>query len=204
MQDTLIIMTGGTIDAEPYPDPNNPPKNAIPLENSVIPSTIASMGYGGRCDFFKWTAKDSKAFTSEEMDALAQIIRTSPAKNIIITHGTDAMPEHSRQILGRLSRVDTAVPNGHVAIHGKRKNKADIDKRVIFTGAMMPIANGPESDGYKNLGYIFRNMDKWQAGVRVVMHEKSFDPVGLSKNFETFRFHGREIIYEPPSLVSVS
>lgn len=186
VKDTLVIMTGGTIDAEPYPDPKNPPTNASMLENSVIPSTIASMGHGDRCDFLKWVAKDSKDFTNEEMDALAEIIRTSHAKNIIVTHGTDAMPHHSRQIEGRLKN--------NISRHSKNK---PVDKKVIFTGAMVPIANGPESDGYKNLEYIFKRMDSWENGVRVVMHEKSFRPVGLSKDFSTYTFHGKEIPDQP-------
>ena len=75
-------------------------------------------------------------------------------RNIIITHGTDAMAHHARQIEKMLSQRDTHLLDD---VHAKTYSGAEVvrNKRVIFTGAMMPLANGSESDGYKNLAYIF-------------------------------------------------
>ncbi|MBY0406529.1 MAG: asparaginase domain-containing protein, partial [Rickettsiales bacterium] len=103
---TLVIMTGGTIDAEAYPDPLNPPKNAIMLEKSLIPMTLAEMGVDKDCDFLSWRAKDSKHFYERDMIDLAQIIRTAEADTIIITHGTDAMPDNAHSIHRLLRQHD--------------------------------------------------------------------------------------------------
>lgn len=191
-KDTLIIMTGGTIDAEAYADPAHPPKVAEMLPNSLIPMTVTQMGHGERCDTLSWRAKDSKHFTDEDMADLARIIRTSRAKNIIITHGTDAMPENSRRIRALLMEEDKKLREDAMAGPERfiRGEAPEFDKRVIFTGAMMPLANGQESDAYQNLEFIFDHMDSWKPGVRAVMHAKCFDPVGLAKDFDTFTFHG--------------
>ncbi|NBO19152.1 MAG: hypothetical protein EBV03_08015 [Proteobacteria bacterium] len=202
VKDTLVIMTGGTIDAEAYPDPANPPKDATMLDHSMIPMTVAQMNpkYDQRCDYLVWRAKDSKHFSDKDMMDLAKIIRTSRARNIIITHGTDAMPENSRTIRSLLARpdkdlrVDAGRKEGLLELQEGgyvRGVMPGFDKRVIFTGAMMPLANGPESDAYKNLEYIFANMDGWKNGVRAVMHSKSFDVAGLEKDFTTYQFKGR-------------
>lgn len=192
-KDTLIIITGGTIDAEAYPDPKNPPEDAIMLEKSLIPLTVAQMGHDARCDYLPWISRDSKKFSAEEMRNLAKIIRTSSAKNIIITHGTDGMPVHCRQIQRLLHRRDVGLPRDAFAKDSTGKERVREDKRVIFTGAMMPLANGPESDGYLNLDYIFGHMDQWKPGVRAVMHSTSFEPKGLYKDFMDYTFHGRVI-----------
>lgn len=201
-KDTLIIMTGGTIDAEAYPDPKNPPKNATMLKESRIPETLKGMGVDDRCDFLSWKAKDSKHFTDEDMRDLAKIIRTSSAKNIIITHGTDAMPDNARRIEALLRQQDTDLRKDlRNAAYGReddasrfvRGEKAVGGKRIIFTGAMMPLANGKASDAYQNLDYILHYMDSWKPGVRAVMHGMSFKPKSLYKDFKTYEFHGQVI-----------
>ncbi len=192
-KDTLIIMTGGTIDAEAYPDPKHPPHNATMLTNSLIPGTLAEMGFDKRCDYLPWKAKDSKNFTTGEMRDLAKIIRTAQHRNIIITHGTDAMPEHSRKIATLLQKPEPDLRNDAGAGRFIRGEGVVHDKTVVFTGAMMPLANGPMSDAYQNLAYIFKHMDDWQPGVRVVMHGASFEPFGLTKDFDSYTFKGRTI-----------
>ncbi len=191
-KDTLIIITGGTIDAEAYPDPKHPPKNATMLDKSLIPITVAGMKGGERCDCLEWKSRDSKDFLTADIRELAKIIRSSQAKNIIITHGTDAMPHHARQLESMLLKRDVHMLDDAFA---KAYSGAEAvrGKRVVFTGAMMPLANGKESDGYKNLEYIFTHMDSWQPGVRAVMHERSYKPEGLRKNMDTYVFEGTVI-----------
>lgn len=195
-KDVLVIITGGTIDAEVYPDPAHPPKRATMLEHSMIPEVVTHMGHGGRCDFLPWHPKDSNEFTAEEMRDLSRIIRTSPAKYVIITHGTDAMADHSREIAQYLQSPDPSLRGDHpsaATVPFVRGEGPVRDKVVAFTGAMTPLANGPESDAYKNLQYIFEQMEGWRPGVRVVMHGKSFATEGLQKNFTTYTFEGRQI-----------
>lgn len=192
-KDTLIIMTGGTIDAEAYPDPLHPPKDATMLPCSLIPAALANMGVAGRCSFLPWRAKDSKHVTDADIEDLARIIRTAEARTVIITHGTDAMAENGRRLKRCLERPDPALRDDAWAgceahVRGGTPLR---DKRVILTGALMPLANGAASDAHENLSYIFSHMDGWEAGMRVVMHGVSYAPEGLVKNLGTYRFQGR-------------
>lgn len=167
MKDILIIMTGGTIDAEAYPDPARPPKNAIPLKDSLVPQAVEEMGHAGDCRFFQWMMKDSKDFTSAEIYAMSVFVRQRRAEHIIITHGTDRMPENSRQLAELLK---------------------ESGKTVIVTGAMLPLANGQASDGYENLRFAIERMEALAPGVHVVMHGRLFTPSKLRKNFTTRQF----------------
>ncbi len=61
--------------------------------------------------------KDSLDLTHEDRERLAQTVATDPCRRIIITHGTDTMPETAR----------------HIIAHGGAK-----DKTVVLTGALLP------------------------------------------------------------------
>ena len=167
MKDILIIMTGGTMDAENCPDPARPPKTVITLKDSLVPLAVEELGYGSDCRFFQWMMRDSKEFTPAAIYAMAVFIKQRRAQHIIITHGTDRMAENSRQLA---------------------KEMQGSDKVVIMTGSMVPLANGRESDGYENLRYAVEHIESLPAGVHVVMHGRTFDPVRLQKNLSTQRF----------------
>jgi L-asparaginase len=166
MRDILIIMTGGTIDAEAYPDPVRPPRYAIPLKDSIVPHVVEELGYEADCRFFQWMMKDSKDFSEMEIYALSVFIEQRRAQHIIVTHGTDRMPENARQLKTLLKGSG---------------------KTTVITGAMVPLANGKNSDGYDNLRYAIEHIESWPPGVHVVMHGQRFDPVRLKKNFSTRR-----------------
>lgn len=124
----LVVMTGGTIDAEPY---ETTPEFVTPLEKSLIPDMVAELGYEKDvCDFFQWMMKDSQAFTREEMHELASIIRADEREHFVITHGTDAMVQNA-QLLDEF-------------LQGSGKT-------VFFVGAMEPLTHGGRSDGPENL-----------------------------------------------------
>jgi len=163
----LVIMAGGTIDAEPYPDPKHPPVYSTTLKESLVPAAMKKLGY--ECRFVQWSMKDSKEIGAGELQELARLIRDSAEREIIVTHGTDRMPENSRALQELLGGTE---------------------KIIVVTGAMMPLSNGPESDGYANLDYAARHIGAWPPGVHVVMHAKHFSPIGLKKNYATLTFEG--------------
>jgi L-asparaginase len=167
MKDILFIMTGGTIDAEPYPNPASPPRHAIALKDSVVPDAVAALGLAGDCRFFQWMMKDSKDFTKDEIYALSVFVRQRRAMHIVITHGTDRMAEAARE-LSRLLK--------------------DSGKVVALTGAMVPLTNGAASDAYENLRFVIGEMETWQPGVYVVMHGRRFEAGRVRKNFTTMQF----------------
>ena len=126
--DILVIMTGGTIDAEPY---DATPEFVTPLEQSLIPDLVRELGYADdMCDFFQWIMKDSQDFSEAEIRELAEIIRHDDRSQFIITHGTDAMIDNAALL---------------------EKFLEGSGKTVFFVGAMEPLTHGPRSDGQKNL-----------------------------------------------------
>jgi L-asparaginase/Glu-tRNA(Gln) amidotransferase subunit D len=123
----LVIMSGGTIDAEPYAET---PNRVTPLSESKVPKMVADLGYADQCAFYQWMMKDSQDFSADEICQLAKIIRDSGYKKVMVTHGTDAMVKNAGIVQEEL--------------HG-----TDIDVR--FVGAMEPLSHGERSDGSASL-----------------------------------------------------
>ncbi len=126
-QSILVIMTGGTIDAEPY---EATPDRVTPKDKSQIPALVDQLGLAESCDFFQWKMKDSQDFSEDEIQQLADIIRADERRYFIITHGTDAMVKNA-QLLNE-------------ALKGSGKT-------ALFVGAMQPLAHGAASDGPENM-----------------------------------------------------
>jgi len=165
MKDCLVIMTGGTIDAEPY---KKTPRNVKLLEHSIVPDAVEELGLAKNCRFLQWLMKDSKDFKKSDAEQLAEFIEARRARHIVVTHGTDRMPQHSRRL---------------------EKLLEGTDKTVIVTGSMTPLTHGKRSDAYRNLRVAIEDGADWTAGVHVVMHGKHFHPKGLWKDPDAKRFH---------------
>lgn len=132
--DILVIMTGGTIDAEKY---DQTPDRVTPLEHSLIPSMVEQLGHADKCECFQWIMKDSQDFDKEEIGQLAEIIRRDERELFIVTHGTDAMVKNAKLLESFLEGSG---------------------KTVFFVGAMEPLRHGEKSDGPENLDYTFRHI----------------------------------------------
>jgi len=82
-------------------------------------------------------------------------------RQIVITHGTDTMVE-TAQVLA----------------------EAELDKTIVLTGAMIPIAFG-SSDGLFNLGGALTAVQTLPPGVYVTMNGRVFDWDSVRKNRDT-------------------
>jgi L-asparaginase len=109
--------------------------------------------------------KDSRDITAEDRESLFKFIDKSPYCNILITHGTFSMTETARYL-----------------------NSKDIQKKVIITGAMIPLVGFPASDAGFNLGFAIGSFNTFDHGVKVAMNGRLFDPDAVIKNAEIFRF----------------
>jgi L-asparaginase len=87
--------------------------------------------------------------------------RDAAEARILVTHGTDTMPETAR------------------ALHA-----AGLAKTVVLTGAMVPYAFG-SSDGLFNLGSALSFAQVLPAGVYVAMNGRVFPGDRVRKNRET-------------------
>jgi L-asparaginase/Glu-tRNA(Gln) amidotransferase subunit D len=151
--DILLITTGGTIDAQPYLDPLSPPLNCEPLhrDRSIVPDAVKKL-FPLHLDSHFVCNLDSKQVENNHLNCIANIIKGHSHKNIIVTCGTDRMPEIAR-------RIDSAIG----------QELREQDRRVIFTGAMIPLSNGSCSDGWNNLKTALENIETYPAGVGLVV-----------------------------------
>lgn len=175
----LLIRTGGTIDACAYDDPHNPPSIVATLvaEDSLIASTIETIGFKDSVDMFSWGTretqfvKDSQLFSEADIEALADVIATADQRHIIITHGTDAMAHNARMLQSALAQRGS-------------------DKVVVFTGAMVPLSMQDKhaSDGVRALEHAIQNVQALGAGVHVLARDTHsqrltfFEPQNVEKN----------------------
>jgi L-asparaginase len=126
----LVLTTGGTIGGLPYPDPEHPPVDAaMPSPGQdLVREALAAFPHV-RC--ISLEPRDSKLIDAEYRDNLRALIVQAPETAVLVTHGTDTI----------LQTADffylQPVPG----------------KKIILTGAMTPLANGPQSDGYLNLRF---------------------------------------------------
>ncbi|WP_295054054.1 asparaginase domain-containing protein [Sulfuricurvum sp.] len=136
----LIINTGGTfnkrydpIKGELFVPNDNQAVDTI-LESFVVPISVEGIVY-----------KDSLEMDDNDRSLLAQTIKHSDEKIIIVIHGTDTM-DLSAEYLNTLA----------------------LDKVIVFTGAMVPFSLSP-IEATANLsmaiGYA-RNVD---SGIHIVM-----------------------------------
>lgn len=107
---------------------------------------------------------DSLEMDDEHRDLISAKCLASKEKQIIITHGTDTMPETARYLA-----------------------KSVTGKTIILTGAMIPYKFG-SSDGLFNLGSALSFVQLLPAGVYVAMNGKYFDASEVRKNKKTGLF----------------
>ena len=101
---------------------------------------------------------DSLQMTAADRDLILERCRAVPETRIVVTHGTDTMP-------------DTAAVLG-AAITGKT---------VVLTGAMVPYTFG-SSDGMFNLGTALAFVQTLGEGVYVAMNGQCFHWDSVRKN----------------------
>ena len=104
---------------------------------------------------------DSLDMTENERDIIVDSCKTCNLDQIIITHGTDTMVDSARNVA-----------------------KENIDKTIVFTGAMIPIDFG-SSDGLFNLGSAMGFVQSLSKGVYIAMNGRYFDFDKVKKNVKT-------------------
>jgi L-asparaginase len=150
-----LFVTGGTFDKQ-----YNELTGELFFQKTHIPDMLRL----GRCRL-PVTVETLMMIDSLEMtDAGRQLIlercAASPAKRIVITHGTDSM-EQTAAVLGQ----------------------GIADKTIVLTGAMVPYQFG-SSDGMFNLGTAIGFVQALGPGVYVAMNGRCFPWHSVRKNRE--------------------
>lgn len=96
-------------------------------------------------------------------------IQASSYKNIIVTHGTFTIRQTALYLDKYLS------------------TQTD-DRKIILTGAMVPIAGFAVSDAGFNLGYSIASFGNIKPGVYICMNAGIFKPEEAEKNEDLLRF----------------
>jgi len=151
-----ILATGGTFDKE---------YNELTGELFFKSTHTGDMLALGRClldvEIETLMMIDSLQMTDADRQAILARCREVPESRIVITHGTDTMPE-TAAILG-------------TALTGKT---------VVLTGAMVPYKFG-SSDGMFNLGTALAFVQTLAPGVYVAMNGRCFEWNKVRKNRES-------------------
>ena len=154
---------GGTIDS--YYEATK--DTAVPLEKSIIPKYMKSLGLYEKIVFSEICMKDSRALNESDRKKMLQEIESCKETNIIITHGTYTMPDSARYLKANLKAKD---------------------KKIIFVGSMIPIYGFTESDGPFNLGFAMGKIETVRPGIYVGMNGKIFSPEEVVKLLDQGRF----------------
>ena len=173
-RDTVIIMTGGTIDS----GFNEQHDTARPYEHSMIPSYFKnSLGISfpePELIFNEVCMKDSRDLSEEDIHSLFEKSKNLSHKRQIITIGTYALPDIS-------NRIKYLMQKGEM-----KKNT------VILVGAMVP-EDVLFNDGWFNLGYSIGKIDSVKREVAVCMHGWASPPENVMKQLHEARFR----LYNP-------
>jgi L-asparaginase len=160
-----IFVTGGTFDKE---------YNELNGELYFKDTHLSEMLRLGRSrldlEITTLMMMDSLDMNEQDRETIAKACMEVPEEKILITHGTDTMPE-------------TAV-----LLASLIKNKT-----IVLTGAMVPYKFG-SSDGLFNLGSALAFVQTLPPGVYVAMNGKIFEAENVRKNKSRGEF---ESIHQP-------
>ena len=110
---------------------------------------------------------DSLEMTDRDRDLILQNCLEPGRERVVVTHGTDTMPETARYLGERAA-----------------------GRTIVLTGAMIPYTFG-SSDGLFNLGCALAFVQVLPPGVYVAMNGRWFDWRTVMKNRSIGRFQSR-------------
>jgi L-asparaginase len=155
-----IFVTGGTFDKE---------YNYITGQLYFKNTHLNEMFIRGRStldiDVKTLMMVDSLEMTDADREIILYSCKNTKSDRILITHGTDTMVE-TAEVLA----------------------KANINKTIILTGAMIPYAFGTSSDGFFNLGASLAFVQTLDHGVYISMNGRFYNWDNVRKNKATGYF----------------
>jgi L-asparaginase len=162
-----IVKMGGTIEFKDpaYEKINDLMQLDVTIENYLKNLVNPHFSY----DVEIICEKDSREINEKDLENLKKAVMSTELENILITHGTFTMKNTGKFI------EDLIV-------------KGKLNKKVIITGAMIPIIGFSISDAGFNLGYSIASFDVIKPGAYICMNGGLFKPEEVEKNTELLRF----------------
>lgn len=153
-----IFTTGGTID-KVYFDANS----EFEIGDSPVAELLAESNIRDGFSVTGLMRKDSLEMKDEDREAVRAAVSRCSAERILITHGTDTMPDTARALL---------------SVRGKT---------IVLTGAMQP-ARMRRSDAVFNIGFAWAAVKLLPHGVYIAMNGEVFEAGSVRKNLKAQRF----------------
>jgi len=153
-----FFCVGGTID-KIYFDAKSSYEVGAPAVAKMLNELAVHFSY----EVTPLMAKDSLEMTDADREMIACEVAASECEKIVITHGTDTMPETARSLLGIK------------------------DKAIVLTGALAP-AIFRDSDAMFNIGGALAAVQSKDDGVYIVMNGEVFNAQNVRKDVKANRF----------------
>jgi L-asparaginase len=158
MTDLHIFTTGGTIDKVYFDALSEFQVGESPLD-AILREANVALDY----ELTSLIKKDSLDLTDEDRDLIYAAIEASPARHVLVTHGTDSMAKTAAHLQG-IS-----------------------DKTVVLTGAMQP-ARLRSTDAIFNVGFALAAARLQSPGVYIAMNGQVFEAGHVRKDRAEGRF----------------
>lgn len=155
MEKIEIIVTGGTIDCDSVDSKNN-----YLFDKTFLPKMLEQSRNKVPTELKVVMLKDSLYMTDSDRKKILEECKACKGNKIIITHGTDTMPETAKYLGERIS-----------------------NKTIVLVGAMTPF-NQKDSDALFNLGSAVASVQLLENGVYISMNGKIFLWNNVRKNKE--------------------
>src|SRR5690606_34535510 len=152
MEELLVVTTGGTIDKVYFDD-----KSDYQIGEPQIGRILEELGVAFRFRVIPILRKDSLHITAGDRELLRATIAAQPARQVLVTHGTDTMVE--------TAKVLATIPG----------------KTIVMTGALNP-ARFRGSDAEFNIGCAVGAVQSLPPGVHIAMNGRIWDPLKVRKN----------------------
>lgn len=153
-----IFTTGGTID-KVYFDANS----QFEVGASLLPELLAESNIHDGYRLQELMRKDSLEMTDADRQAVLEAVTACECDRILITHGTDTMP-------------DTAAALAKLE-----------GKTIVLVGAMQP-ARMRRTDALFNIGFAWSAVQLLSPGVYIAMNGEVFEAGSVRKNLKAQRF----------------
>ncbi|MFQ5568373.1 MAG: asparaginase domain-containing protein [Rhodothermales bacterium] len=147
-----IFTTGGTID-KVYFDA----RSDFEVGEPQILDILKAAGVTAAYEVEMLLQKDSLDLTDDDRTLIADRVRSTPCRRVLITHGTDTM-------------VQTATALKDIP-----------GKTIVLVGSLTP-ARFKMTDAEFNIGFAFAAVQALPEGVYIAMNGRIFDPERVRKN----------------------
>jgi len=153
MEEILVLSTGGTFDKAYDLLTGN-----LQFQESFVPSILRLGRSTLKTETQTVCLKDSLDIVDQDRESIANILKKSMHKRMVITHGTDSIAETASFL-----------------------ESYDLGKTIVLTGAMIPYSFGA-SDALFNLGSALAFAQVLKSGVYVAMNGKYYHAGSVKKN----------------------